>query len=193
MIPHSDQLLDLATVTHIRMAEDLHETVIEHGRRKVAGVHMPGETPERKAFGLLAGAAIRHCAEITHVFPIPRNVRAKPPFKDDIDELCFELAVPSETPLEQRGWLIDPQDLFAVQQTCDAAGVALVGSYHTHRVGWDTDPVRDGCTALDQELARGTSLWMFVLSLVDTEHPILRAYFEGDNDREARIVVQGAH
>ena len=192
MTQQSEQLLDLATVTQMQMGENLYDDIIEHGRRKVRGEHRDGETPENKAFGLIAGAPVRHCAVVTHVFPIPRNMRATPPFKDDIDELVYEMAVPSDTPMEARGWLIHPSDLLAVQETCDAAGVVLLGSYHTHRVGWETDPVRDGCTALDRELARGTSLWMFVLSLVDPERPILRAYFEGDNDQEARIVVHGA-
>lgn len=191
MISESDLLPDLAAVTEMHMSRAIYDSVIEHARRKVEARHLPGETPERKAFGLLAGRAAGGRAEITHAIPIPRNVRAQPPYKDDIDELVFELAVPSETPPEGRGWMIHPTDLLEAQRTCDDAGVVVIGSYHTHRVGWDTDPVRDSCTALDRELASGTSLWMFILSVVDLDRPILRAYFEGDNGQEAEIVVHG--
>jgi hypothetical protein len=42
---------------------------------------------------------------------------------------------------------------------------------------------------LDRELSAGTGLWTFILSAVDLNRPILRAYFEGSNDREATIRV----
>lgn len=50
-------------------------------------------------------------------------------------------------------------------------------------------PLRDTCTAIDTALARGRGLWVVILSLVDPQRPIVRAFFEGDNDREARVAV----
>ena len=38
-------------------------------------------------------------------------------------------------------------------------------------------------------LARGSGLWAFILSMLEPEQPVLRAFFEGDNHREARIAV----
>ena len=58
-----------------------------------------------------------------------------------------------------------------------------------HRVPWGDIPRRDTCTALDTALARESGLWAFILSMVDPERPVLRAFFEGDNCREGRISV----
>ncbi len=66
----------------------------------------------------------------------------------------------------------------------------LFGAYHMHRVAWSHDPRRDTCTELDQCLARDSGLWTFILSMVEPERPVLRAFFEGDNDREATVRIE---
>ncbi len=183
--------MNLARIREIHLPREQHATLLEHARRKLRGDHLPGETPERKAFGLLAGQVDGECAKTTAVVPLARNLRHEQPYKTQIDELVHALAVPSQTPLERRGWLADPGELIAAQEACDAAGTIIFGSYHMHRVGWPADPRRETCTALDEALARDRGLWMLVLSMVDPERPVLRAFFEGDNDREAQIVPTG--
>ncbi len=69
-----------------------------------------------------------------------------------------ELAVRSETPLDRRGWVSDPQETLEAERLFDADGAMLLGGYHMHRVAWDHDPVRDGCTEVDTELAAGSGL-----------------------------------
>lgn len=61
------------------------------------------------------------------------------------------------------------------------------GNYHTHRVPWRHDPMRDSCTRLDRALAEGCGQWTFIVSAVDLHQPSLRAFYEGDNDTEATI------
>jgi hypothetical protein len=129
--------------------------------------------------------------DTTHVFCLARNARYEPEYRPEMDELMASLAVPSETPLERRGWLTDPVELLAAERECEAAGAVIFASYHMHRVAWPDDPLRDTCTAIDTALARGRGLWVLILSLVDPARPILRAYFEGDNAREARVVSGG--
>ena len=182
----------LERVREIHLSGEQHATLLAHARRKLRGDHLPGETAERKAFGLLVGQVDGDRVTTTGVVPLARNLRHEQPYRAQIDALVHALAVPSQTPLERRGWLADPSELLAAQQACDAAGTLIFGSYHMHRVGWPQDPRRETCTALDEALARDRGLWMLVLSMVDPERPVLRAFFEGDNDREARIVLTGA-
>jgi len=181
----------LDQIREVLLGDEHYATVLSHARRKLLGDHLPGETAERKAFGLLAGRIDGERAETTAVVPLARNLRHEPGYREHIDALVHELAVPSETPLERRGWLADPKELLAAQRACDLAGTVIFGSYHMHRVGWPEDPRRETCTELDEALARDRGLWMLVLSMVDPDRPVLRAFYEGDNDREARVILAG--
>lgn len=183
--------VSIARVREIHLSREQHAALVGHARRKLRGDHLPGETTERKAFGLLVGQVDGERATTTAVVPLQRNLRHEQPYKQQIDALVQALAVPSQTPLERRGWLADPMELIAAQEACDAAGTIIFGSYHMHRVGWAADPRRETCTALDEALARDRGLWMLVLSMVDPARPVLRAFFEGDNGREAQIVLTG--
>ncbi len=183
--------MGLERIREIHMRAEHHATLLAHARRKLRGDHRPEETAEPKAFGLLAGRIDGERAETTDVVPLARNLRHEAVHREQIDALANALAVPSETPLERRGWLADPKELLAAQRACDLAGTEIFGSYHMHRVGWPEDPRRETCTALDEALARDRGLWMLVLSMVDPDRPVLRAFFEGDNDREARVVLAG--
>lgn len=183
--------MSLERVREIHLTGEQHAALLGHARRKLRGEYLAGETAERKAFGLLVGQVDAERATTTAVVPLARNLRHEQPYRAQIDALVHALAVPSQTPLERRGWLADPSELLAAQRACDAAGTIIFGSYHMHRVGWPADPRRETCTALDEALARDRGLWMLVLSMVDPERPVLRAFFEGDNDREAQIAVTG--
>ena len=88
-----------------------------------------------------------------------------------------------------RGWVADPREVLAVERFCDRYDWLNFGNYHTHRVGWPADPLRDTCTGLDRELARDCGQWVFILSVVDLDKPVLRAFYEGDNTIEARITI----
>jgi len=179
----------LASIREIDLPAGHYGTLLGHARRKLRGDHLPGETAEQKAFGLLVGRIDGDRIETTQVVALARNLRHEAAYKEHIDALVHALAVPSQTPLERRGWLADPKELLAAQQVCDRAGTIIFGSYHMHRVGWPEDPRRETCTKLDTELARERGLWMLVLSMVDPQRPVLRAFFEGDNDHEARVLL----
>jgi hypothetical protein len=179
----------LGEATEIRLPRAVYASVVGHACRKLDGHYIEGEHPERKAFGLLAGVQRGSAIEVTAVFPLIANLRFDERHREDFDELVDAHAIPSETPAEQRGWVADPREVIAAERACDDADWLLFGNYHTHRVAWPDDPWRDSCTRLDRELAAGTGQWTFILSAVDLNRPILRAYFEGGNDREAAIRV----
>lgn len=177
----------LIDVQQIVFPHQHYETLVGHARRKLAGSYVEGEEQAPKAYGLVGGRLVNERAEVSHVVPLLKNQRDELHLKPVVDQIMDELAVRSETPLDRRGWVSDPQETLKAERLFDADGAMLLGGYHMHRVAWDHDPVRDGCTEVDTELAAGSGLWMFILSMVDPDNPILRAYFEGDNSSESPI------
>lgn len=163
------------------------DRVVEHARRKLRGEYLPEEETAKKSYGLLGGRVQGSDVLVTHAFPLRRNLRWSPQLQPYIDEVMDEVAVASETPFQRRGWVTDPREVRAAEQTCDAAGSTLFGSYHMHRVAWSHDPVRDTCTQLDRRLAEGSGLWCLILSMVDPQRPVLRAFYEGRNEQEALV------
>lgn len=181
----------VADITEIAMPDVLYAQLVDHGRRKLLGLWVEGEEQAPKAYGLVGGRISGPRVELTHVLPLRNNLRSRPDFKGQVDHLMAEMAVPSETPMDRRGWVADPREVMAADWACEAAGSTLFGAYHMHRVPWPDDPLRDACTDLDRGLAEGSGLWALILSMVDPERPRLRAFFEGSNDQEAVIRVGG--
>lgn len=177
----------VSDVEEVLFPPDLYEQVVAHARRKLAGQYLPGEEQAPKAYGLVGGRIANRRSQVTHVFPLRRNARDDAHVKEEIDRLMAEFAVRSETPLDQRGWVTDPREVLAAERECERSGGMLLGGYHMHRVPWEHDPRRDTCTELDSKLGEGSGMWMFILSMVDPEHPVLRAFFEGCNEREAPV------
>ncbi len=180
---------DLRAATSILLPTGLRSVLVEHAVRKLRGEYREGETPMRQAFGLLAGVSNGERLETTAVFPLRRNLRADPMHGKAIDSVVRALATDSRTPISQRGWIAAPEEVIAAQKRCDFAGAMLFGSYHMHQVPWRHDPLRDTPTALDTALGRDQGLWMAILSMVDPERPILRAFWEGRPEIEAKLVI----
>ncbi|MFJ5546421.1 hypothetical protein [Streptomyces sp. NPDC093225] len=184
-----ESLTDLARASEIVFMRPLYASLVAHAVRKLTGHYLEGETEERKAFGMLAGRPTGTGIEVGAVFPLITNLRHDSRHHQRMDEVVNAYAIPSQTPNEQRGWIADPRELMEIERACDASGWVLFGNYHTHRVAWPQDPVRDSCTGLDRTLAGGSGQWTLILSVVDLHRPRLRAYFEGDNGHEAPIRV----
>lgn len=168
-------------------ARDTYSAMIGHAQRKLKGEFHPHETPEHKAFGLLGGVVDSDRARIFDLVELGRNRRADEGFSAEIDSMMDRFAVPSKTPAARRGWVADPEELLIAQQRWERAGYEMIGTYHTHRVSWPHDLLRDTCTNLDRALAEKSGLWMAIISMVDPDQPRVRVFFEGDNDREAAI------
>lgn len=177
----------LDTLQHITLPAPRYREVVDHCRRKLDRDYLTDEEPERKAYGLLGGRLESGRLIVTHVVPLRHNLRSTPRYQKILDGLMEEVAVPSETPYARRGWVADPAEVVAAERAAETSGSTIFCSYHMHRVAWSHDPLRDTCTAIDTRLAEGSGLWMLIVSMVDPERPILRAFYEGDNDREAAI------
>ncbi len=60
-----------------------------------------------------------------------------------------------------------------------------------HRVSWKHDQERDTPTRLDTILGKGSRMFMFIVSMVNPDEPVVRAYFEGNHDLEVPIIRTG--
>lgn len=171
-------------ITAILLPASLRDAMISHcqGRLRGGGNDM-------KAFGLLGGTVTASTLTIASAVPLHRNARACGGQKTYMDSTMERHAVPSVTPLDQRGWVAEPGELDSALATLHSQGVRLVGNYHMHRVAWAHDPLRDTPTELDTVLGKASRMFMFIISMVTPEAPIIRAFFEGNLDLEAPVII----
>lgn len=170
----------------ISLPETCRQGFLEHCRQALEE-HRKGRTGNGKAFGLVCGTVAGDVLQVASCTRLRENVRSRSPYKEQVDRIMAEYAVPSETPLHQRGWVADPAELFARIRECRGKGQVLLGTYHMHRVGWEHDRERDTPTELDEVLARDSGLLMFIVSMVWPEQPVIRAFYEGIREKEIPI------
>ena len=157
--------------------------ILDHCRRALEAYER-GQAEEGKAFGLVFGNVSGNVLTVGKCFPLQKNVRSQSPYVEYMDKVMAEHAIPSQTPLEKRGWVADPSELFARVKQCRNHGQILLGTYHMHRVGWEHDTLRDTPTRLDAILAEKSGLVMFIISMVDPGSPIIRTFYEGILEQE---------
>lgn len=175
--------------TLINLPRECHRQMIDHCRRKLAGNYLADENRNLKAFGLLAAEKTGELITIKSVYPLLKNARSTEPHRQFMDRMMDEHAIPSETPLSKRGWVAEPEELAMALCKFKDEGLSLVGSYHMHRVAWENDSTRDTPTTLDTILGRDSRMIMFIISMVDPEKPIIRAFSEGSAEREIHIDI----
>jgi hypothetical protein len=176
-----NQLIQLTAATR--------QIIIDHCRRKLTGRYLDGEEQNLKAYGLLAGKKSPGLLTINAAIPLFKNARAVEPHRSFMDKMMRRHAIASVTPLDKRGWVADPEELTRAVTEFKRQGLALIGSYHMHRVAWDHDDGREAPTTLDTVLGRDSRLVMFIVSMVKPDRPIIRGFFEGIADREIPITV----
>jgi hypothetical protein len=164
--------------------------MFEHCRRKLTEDYLSGEARDRKAFGLVAGRKDNLTFTVKQCLPLLKNVRDQYPYKEYMDQMMTEYAVPSETPLAKRGWIAEPAELLAKIKLIVQEDQLLLGAYHMHRVAWPDDPRRDTPTILDTVLAADSRMLLFIVSMVNPEQPTIRAFYEGKPDRETSIIIK---
>ena len=167
-----------------------YDALISHCLRKLAANYAAGEAPERKAYGLIGGTLEGGILTIGKIAPLMKNARRLEPFKTHMDEVLRRFAIPSETPLEKRAWVADPAESRSILVELARNGMDLIASYHMHRVGWQSDPLRDTPTELDTILAEDSEAFLVIVSTVNPEKPIVRAFYEGIPEKEVAIIVE---
>lgn len=160
-----------------------------HCFRKLEEEYLPDEAKEIKAFGLIAGTVKDKILTITAISPLGKNSRSLCCQKPYMDEMMARHAVPSETPLDRRGWIADPEELQEKLKEFKENNFQLAGSYHMHRVAWDHDHRRETPTELDQILGKESRIFMFIIAMVNPNMPVIRAFFEGKESLEVPVVI----
>lgn len=177
-------------ISKIFLGDQERQVLLAHCMRKLNQQYIENEVQERKAYGLIGGHVKEGVLYIGQIAPLYQNSRSMGEDKKHMDSMLGEHAQASETPLEKRGWVADPIETITIINDFDSNDLELVGAYHMHRVAWDNDPTREGPSALDTELAKESQLFVFIISLVKPELPVIRAFYEGFPDQEIQIVSQ---
>jgi len=102
----------------ILLPRDIWEEIVAHCKRKLAGDFLPGESRVKRAYGILAGVQKGRVLHVRRVLPVKKNARNDEPLKTYMDTMMTEHAVASTTPLSQRGWITDPQELMGCYDLC---------------------------------------------------------------------------
>jgi len=178
--------LPYSSETKIVFSETNRQIILEHCHRSLEAFRH-GQTEAGKAFGLVFGTVSDKVITVENSFPLHKNVRSQAPYKEYMDRMMTEHAIPSVTPLDRRGWIADPAELFSRIKESRNNHQILIGTYHMHRVGWEHDSMRDTPTKLDAVLAKESGLLMFIISMVDPQRPIIRIFYEGILDQEILI------
>lgn len=165
------------------------QEIVNHGKRKLAGNYLPGESQDKKAYGLLTGVQEKGTLHIRRIFPAKKNVRHLEPYKSYVDKVMEQYAVLSKTPFSLRGWMTDPIELKEFYDICDRESLVVVGAYHLHIVAWKGDALRDTPTLVDKVLAQNSNLFSFIVSMVDESDPRIRSFFEGDIEKEVPLCI----
>ncbi len=175
-------------LTKIHLPDCQFQTMVEHCRRKLAGRYLEHEIEEPKAFGILGGRVDHQLLTIAHTIPLLKNARRQFD-KSFMDDVMAAHAVPSETPLKQRGWIADPGEIDSALSVLRSKGMRMVGTYHMHRLAWNHDKIRDTPTELDTFLGSQSRMFMFIISMVTPDKPLIRAFFEGIPTQELPIIT----
>lgn len=176
-------------IRSIRIPSHLRDEMISHCRRKLLGNYLPGEGQSPKAFGLIGGTVDGSSVKAEIVTPLYKNARECGETKLQMDQALNQHGTPSQTPFDQRGWVAEQEELDKALQILLEKGLRLVGNYHMHRVAWEHDPQRDTPTKLDTVLGDSSRMFMLIISMVNPESPIIRAFFEGNNDCEIPVEI----
>ncbi len=188
MMRHEE--ITITPESRIIFHESDYRAVIAHCKRKLSENYIDGESRERKAFGLIGGRSKGTDYIVEKCFPLLKNARHLSPYDKHMDSVMAEHAIPSETPLEKRGWIADPRELLASIKLMMQDNLSLLGAYHMHRVSWPDDPLRDTPTVLDTVLAADSRMLIFIISLVAVDRPVMRAFYEGRPDMEVEIIIK---
>ena len=183
-------MTSLAQINRIILPDPNWQEIVAHGKRKLAGDYLPGESKGKRAYGIIAGSQNEKLLEVSLVLPGKKNVRSEEPYKTYMDKIMAQHAVPSKTPLSKRGWVMDPLEVKECYDICDRENLIVLGTYHMHIVPWKDDPIRDTPTRLDAILAQNSCLFQFIISMVDITNPIIRAFYEGIREKETPIFIQ---
>ncbi|WP_315284721.1 hypothetical protein, partial [Fusobacterium hwasookii] len=94
----------------VKIPRSIYDKMLEHCYRKLEKKYYDYELQEQKAYGLLSGEVLDdESVLIKNIYPLYKNGRYED--KERMDKKMKEFAIPSETPLEKRGWVVDNKEM----------------------------------------------------------------------------------
>lgn len=165
------------------------DIIIEHCLRKYNKAYLPSETAEQQAYGLLAGEVKGNDIFIKGVYTSKLNHRNDPSVVNYINDLINKYAIPSGTPISQRGWVAKPEEVMEAHDYFDSMGLDLVGAYHMHhRKSWNGNQPKEYPSKFDEKLAENSNSLMFIVSIVSSKQYSVRAFYNGLKEKEIEVL-----
>jgi hypothetical protein len=62
-------MTSLAQINRIIMPDSIWQEILAHGKRKLAGDYLPGESQGKRAYGIIAGSQNENLLEVARVLP----------------------------------------------------------------------------------------------------------------------------
>lgn len=180
--------MEIGKAKIVKMPKSIYDKMLEHCYRKLEKKYYNNELKEQKAYGLLSGEVQEDKSIlIKNIYPLYQNGRYEN--QEKMDKKMKAFAIPSETPLGKRGWIVDNKEMGVILKDCIKNDTEIVGAYHMHRVSWATDILRDTPTTLDLELAKDSETIVVIISMVNPQKPIVRFFYEGILNKELKVII----
>lgn len=183
-------MLDYEKIERVHLRKEILNEIESHCLRKLAGNFFNDETFENQAYGLLGASIANDSIYIEKVFCCKLNFRGDPSVLSHMNDLVETYAIPADTPINQRGWVIQPEELLNAYDIFEKEGLILIGSYHMHHVdSWLGAIPKEFPSAFDAKLAEDSEMLMFIASIRLESLYSLRAFYNGLKENEIRIVI----
>jgi proteasome lid subunit RPN8/RPN11 len=181
---------DYEKTERIYLKNDVYEEIKNHCLRKLSGHYLKNETQETQAYGLLGARIENNTIHIEKIFPCRQNFRNDTSVVHHINSLVDRYALSADTPIHQRGWVIQPEELLEAYDEVEALGLEVIGSYHMHHDGsWLTDMPKEYPSQFDAKLAENSEMLMFIVSIKSGSLYSIRAFYNGLQNKEIRIII----
>lgn len=176
-------------IKNVYLSRLLLNEIEHHCVRKLTGIFFDDETPEHQAYGLLGATLENDSIYIEKIFPCKLNFRYDPSVLNHMNELVETYAIAADTPINQRGWVIQPEELLHAYNTFAALGLTVIGSYHMHHDGsWLGTMSKEYPSEFDAKLAENSEMLMFIASIKSKSLYSLKAFYNGLKEKEMRII-----
>jgi hypothetical protein len=181
---------DYEKIKNVYLSQLFLYEIEHHCLRKLTGNFFDDETPENQAYGLLGARLENDSIYIEKIFPCKLNFRCDPSVLNHMNDLVKTYAISADTPINQRGWVMQPEELLNAYDTFAELGLTLIGSYHMHHDGsWLGTIPKEYPSEFDAKLAENSEMLMFIASVKSNSLYSLKAFYNGLKEKEIRIIT----
>jgi len=182
-------MIDYNSKYKIYLPESIRNIIVDHCLRKFSKKYLPIETHEQQAYGMVAGSVDDNVIHIGSVYTCNLNYRNDPTVVGYINGLINKYAIPSDTPIEHRGWVASPSEVIEAHDCFDKENTYLIGSYHMHHMkSWNGGQSKNYPSDFDEKLAENSNMIMFIVSVISGTECSIRAFYNGQKEREIEIL-----